>query len=1043
MKRFVILPLLLLLASGAPAQFNRLKFEAAAAFDTSLNLTVTAGSIRIDVEKYHGRFALLHADGTPLLFTRNGYATSYTNVRIDRQTFTNNSINGPGSPEGTIAMPPGSARVENNTILFSADIPTSYGAVRLEQRFAPQIESNAQYLRITTTVRNTTPFDLPIGTLHVFDLMAGGSDQADVIVNGQSVPVETGFTGAAIPPIVEILSIYTPHRMRARLGGFGALMPQQFVVGRWQFNGYLGAAGWNYIPSGLAMRDNAMLMQWDQLLVRSGREFQSVTDYGIEESSQQKSDCALACLVQPVVWNDSAQAYQPNPFEIRGRITNTGNLPIPGFTCVAGPLLNGLIFAPGEAPTKVLPDTLQPGGTVDAVWKLIAPRFDADSMVSVPLRIAYPLTLARQCSAQTTIPAARIRHITAAEIYCGPPVRLAKDAVGAGYDPNPFPIEPVITNTGTEDLDSLTAEIILPPRLRLISGINPRLLNAYPLVSSASVQPLWVVQATPAFTADSVSYVIRVTNAQGIRIECAQMVYLPAVEVVNDCAENGPSTRGTEFWFNFSTDDIPLHSNPYSPNHFLYVAAERHTDITVECLKPASTIQEHIFPKNVLIVNLDKAITWPGGNPQRRSVHLASSEPVGLAIGRTGSILSEATGILPLAALGLEHTVLGNSEEVFVTGSQDGTTIGVAGAPGTPINRGDLYRFNAKDGEQVVADKPVFVARNDDRVTRFLGTVTNDGFKLFEELPPNSLLGKEYVAVPSLTRFGAEYLQIYSASDGNVVRINGTPYPLPDKSTGLAILLTRASYISADKPVAAMQFTMPTYFDKPLTAPPYGDGSMVSLVPADRFSTCHSFTAFIDNQFDYNAVTLAVPDGGEKDASLDGRLLPDSTFHLIPGAPYRVARIGVSKGNHRVNTFDQRGIGVVVYGFGFNDGYSYNTGYRIGKVTPIPASGDEGAAGSPSGFHLRNHPNPFGSGSETRSPATTITFRSAGGRVLIELYDLLGRKLATLADDIFPPGEQSVVFKGMTVYGPLASGMYIYRLEQNGVSATGRMAVIR
>jgi hypothetical protein len=69
----------------------------------------------------------------------------------------------------------------------------------------------------------------------------------------------------------------------------------------------------------------------------------------------------------------------------------------------------------------------------------------------------------------------------------------------------------------------------------------------------------------------------------------------------------------------------------------------------------------------------------------------------------------------------------------------------------------------------------------------------------------------------------------------------------------------------------------------------------------------------------------------------------------------------------------------------------------------------------------QNYPNPFDS-------KTTINFHaSANGHLKVELFDVLGRKVATLLDEDKSPGDNSVVFSGETL--GLSSGMYFVRLN--------------
>ncbi len=88
----------------------------------------------------------------------------------------------------------------------------------------------------------------------------------------------------------------------------------------------------------------------------------------------------------------------------------------------------------------------------------------------------------------------------------------------------------------------------------------------------------------------------------------------------------------------------------------------------------------------------------------------------------------------------------------------------------------------------------------------------------------------------------------------------------------------------------------------------------------------------------------------------------------------------------------------------------------------------------------QNYPNPF-------NPTTTIEYavaqargQGAGtGRVRLVVYDLLGREVATLVDEVQPAGNYAVTFDA----GGLASGTYVYRLSAAGRSMTKRMVVVR
>jgi len=86
-----------------------------------------------------------------------------------------------------------------------------------------------------------------------------------------------------------------------------------------------------------------------------------------------------------------------------------------------------------------------------------------------------------------------------------------------------------------------------------------------------------------------------------------------------------------------------------------------------------------------------------------------------------------------------------------------------------------------------------------------------------------------------------------------------------------------------------------------------------------------------------------------------------------------------------------------------------------------------------------NYPNPLDA--QTRI-AYTLKKESP---VTLTIYDLLGRRIRTLVDgSMQKTGPQEVVWDGRNAFGaPVASGVYVYRLEAGSFTATGKMTVVR
>jgi hypothetical protein len=108
-----------------------------------------------------------------------------------------------------------------------------------------------------------------------------------------------------------------------------------------------------------------------------------------------------------------------------------------------------------------------------------------------------------------------------------------------------------------------------------------------------------------------------------------------------------------------------------------------------------------------------------------------------------------------------------------------------------------------------------------------------------------------------------------------------------------------------------------------------------------------------------------------------------------------------------------------------NTGDSDNTATMYG----LPGGNDNenNEVGLPA-LHLTNYPNPF-------NPSTTISYKLPANvkNPIIEIFNIKGQKVKTLADNQFTPGSHSVVWNGKDESGkPVSSGIYFYKLQVNG-----------
>ncbi len=86
----------------------------------------------------------------------------------------------------------------------------------------------------------------------------------------------------------------------------------------------------------------------------------------------------------------------------------------------------------------------------------------------------------------------------------------------------------------------------------------------------------------------------------------------------------------------------------------------------------------------------------------------------------------------------------------------------------------------------------------------------------------------------------------------------------------------------------------------------------------------------------------------------------------------------------------------------------------------------------------QNYPNPF-------NPSTTITYSlPQSSRAKIEIFDLLGKRIKVLRDDVQPAGNHAVQWDGTNEQGvPVSSNVYVYRATLGSRAFSRRMVFVK
>jgi hypothetical protein len=103
--------------------------------------------------------------------------------------------------------------------------------------------------------------------------------------------------------------------------------------------------------------------------------------------------------------------------------------------------------------------------------------------------------------------------------------------------------------------------------------------------------------------------------------------------------------------------------------------------------------------------------------------------------------------------------------------------------------------------------------------------------------------------------------------------------------------------------------------------------------------------------------------------------------------------------------------------------------FELGTISAVPIQ-----PSVPVTFQLfQNYPNPF-------NPTTTIQYSVPGSQyVSLKIYDVLGREIALLVDEMKQPGTYIATWDA----SGLSSGVYFYRLQSGGFVETKRMILLR
>jgi hypothetical protein len=117
----------------------------------------------------------------------------------------------------------------------------------------------------------------------------------------------------------------------------------------------------------------------------------------------------------------------------------------------------------------------------------------------------------------------------------------------------------------------------------------------------------------------------------------------------------------------------------------------------------------------------------------------------------------------------------------------------------------------------------------------------------------------------------------------------------------------------------------------------------------------------------------------------------------------------------------------------------YAGAVELAAKTPEVTSVEMTDSQTPSGFELeQNYPNPF-------NPTTVIQYKiPAASEVALKIFDILGREIAELVNDLQSPGTYKVTWNGKNSSNTdVSSGIYFYQVKTSSTTITKKMILVR
>jgi gliding motility-associated-like protein len=441
------------------------------------------------------------------------------------------------------------------------------------------------------------------------------------------------------------------------------------------------------------------------------------------------------------------------------------------------------------------------------------------------------------------------------------------------------------------------------------------------------------------------------------------------------CAENKTfgnderchrSTEGKEFWFGFMEG-----RNDNGNVHYIEitVTAREATNFQIfigKSTTPLQSVPDFVGANSSVQIKLPLNLAEATGSEtiQEKGIHLVAENPVNVYALNWDLNSADLAVIYPVQSLGDEYFTMcytpfvhnrpahGRNSEFLVVASEDNTLVQITPSVVTDggkaagvsfsitLNKGEVYQVQSLNqrnlpgqgdltGSYIESDKPVAVYSGNFSTTVPAESGMSGYDHLFEQMPPLQTWGREYYAVPLLTRRADRYRVMASEDNTTVLIGNRAPVTL-NRGIYYEFLLegNQPSRIFADKPILVAQFSQSNRTDQNFTG---GDGDpfMIILSSVSQSKNDVTFVAYNSSQIRDYYVNVVVLTSEKDNIELDGNNV-GYFFKPFANSDYSYAQLEIFSGTHTLRNLNpERGFLAYVYGYGGYESYGYGVGFNL------------------------------------------------------------------------------------------------------------------